>query len=264
MDTPACTLPEYYEMIKALAFISSIGFGACTAASLQVATTHKLIKAPAPLYSNATGTMDVEMGITAETFMMMTRAKMLASTTSSTWNISHTRGLSADISEIEKQFLLADTLEQPKGKVSPIAKVGSLFPRFIRKRASRLEQRIREYARNPSSVFAIAAAFYAVALILSLPLNLLLTWQTSARAVAEKGLVRAMVAADVYISVVCVVAAALVTAQALKTIKPVVGWITLSALALVAFTFAVIETRVHGNPAYGDPGPRGCVWFTGI
>lgn len=263
MNDTACSLPEYYEMVKGLAFVSSIGFGACTAASLQVATTHKMIKPPAPLYSGSRAKIDMEMGITAETFMLMTRHKIEAPAKGS----GHTPGPSCSsgvTSDLEKQSCTTESPRLLRGHIPPTIRGGFLSYDLLRNRKGRLIQKVREYARNPSSVFAIAAAFYAVALILSLPLNLLLTWQTSARAVAEKGIVRSMVGADVYISVVCVVAAALVTTQALKLIKPVVGWITLSAVLLVALTFVVILARVHTNPQWNDPGPRQCVWFTGV
>lgn len=184
-------------MIKALAFISSFGFGACTAASLQVATTDNTLK-------------------------------------------------------------ISDTKE------APTVHAPSSNANRLRNRANKFKQDAHEYTRSPSIIFAIAASFYAVGLILSLPLNLLLTWQSAARAVTSGGVARAMVAMDVYISLVAVIAAALLTGQALKSIKPIVGWITLGAVGLVALTFVVIEVVVHTSPEFNDPEPRRCTWFTGV
>ncbi|KIM24476.1 hypothetical protein M408DRAFT_232070 [Serendipita vermifera MAFF 305830] len=199
MAGPLCNLPEYYEMVKALAFISSFGFGACTAAGLQVATSDHPVR--------IRGGTDVNGAAAAN---------------------------------------------------------AASEPNFLRKSAKKLILEVRSIMHTPSSMFALAASFYAVGLILSLPLNLLLTWQTAARAAAEPGVVRSMIGMNVYISLVAVIAGAVLTGQALKSIKPIVGWITLGAVALVALTFVVILTRVHTNPAWNDPEPRGCVWYTGV
>lgn len=200
MAGPVCNLPPYYEMVKALAFISSFGFGACTAASLQVAMSEHPIGNPEP----------------------------------------------------------------PENRDASIVRAGSRVPSFLRTITKKAIHEIRLYTRSPSILFAIASSLYGVGLILSLPLNLLLTWQPAARAAGQGGIVHSLVVANVYIAVVSVVAGAVITGHALKSIKPIVGWITLSAVVFVALTFLVILIRLHTNSAWNDPEPRICVWYDGV
>ena len=232
MPDQNCNVPDYYQWVNAVAFISAIGFSSCIAATSQVATTDRLYRLATQRHApfNAPETnMDIEAGIS------ITRAE------TTLYNSS------TGPADGEKGALSAE--RPPRGKIwrSRVRRLRAFIMYML---LDRMNESIGEDGNRMKvalSMFAFSSTFYAIALVFSLTVQILLTWQPVARAVAQIGIVRVMISLYAYISVICVLLAVFTMGEALRTIKPMVGMLT-KVRCLLSFAEALLTNMLtQGN-----------------
>jgi len=160
VDDDNCNLPSYYAMVEAIAFVSSIALGSCVAATLQVATADRLAWLAFPFYANAEAKMEIEAGITIETFVLVAKA--------------HPKNLSTGDADVEK-----GRAPKPEGSIQR-----NVCQSWTRRAWSFVKYLLLDHMNGSVGkdrvkvavfMFAFSSCLYGIAFVFSLQAQILLT-----------------------------------------------------------------------------------------